>query len=123
MDVNNAKMKQLLEALPQIRELVSEQAEVEGYGSASCVDDPRDFVPDFEMCSEKEINAWKAACELAEKGESVDIPRHQIIRDGEGSMAAHIAYNAWGLGTYKYRDPEMIRIRDIIDAVLQEESQ
>lgn len=113
-------LQKLLSVLPQIRVLVDEQAEVEGYGSASCVSDPRDFTPDPECSTKEERAAWKLACEAAERGESTDIPRHLWINDSEGKVMAHIAVSGWGLGTYIFRDQEMMGIRDVIDEVLAE---
>lgn len=34
--------------------------------------DPRDFVPDEEVCTPEEITAWAAACEEWNRGEGVD---------------------------------------------------
>lgn len=35
---------------------------VEGYGIGVRPDNPHDFTPDYEFCTEAEIDAWRAAC-------------------------------------------------------------
>lgn len=38
-----------------------------GYGYRGC--NPHQYHPDYECCSEAEIQAWKAACEIVNRGE------------------------------------------------------
>lgn len=109
-------MDLLSKALP----LIEEQAEQEGYGFATAVDDPRDFKPDYDSCTEQEIENWKNACKLAEKGEyDPENHKHKWLNDGNGTKM-HISYNPFGIGTYIWRDPELCELRDQIKGLLKE---
>lgn len=57
-----------IDELRAIAERLREQEASEvGYGYFPG-GDPRDFSPDEESCTEKEIAAWKRACELVDQG-------------------------------------------------------
>lgn len=66
--------------------------------------DPRDFTPDYEVCSEDEIARWKADVALAEAGNAVVAPpAGETVRDKDGNFVMHILAPRYGLGVYKYR--------------------
>lgn len=85
----------LTKTLPTITEL----AETIGYGYYK-PEDPRDFTPDYECCSKTEISNWKNDCVKADAGKEI------------GDM------RAWGMGTYKIKNPGMIELRDKIKTIL-----
>lgn len=112
-------MKNIIQLLADILPMIESQCEFEGYGFAAAVEDPRDFTPDYESCSEEEIENWKKACELAEKGE-YDQSNHAHKWVEMNGMRAHISYNPFGIGTYTIRDKEMISLSDRIKAAIAE---
>lgn len=66
--------------------------------------DPRDFVPDMEMCMPEEIARWKADLERAEHGENVTAPpAGTFVYSDDGILRLHILHPAYGVGMYKYR--------------------
>ena len=95
----SAQVAGLTDALVKTLPIIGELAESIGYGYYKPVD-PRDFTPDFECCSKKEISNWKNDCAKADAGKEI------------GDM------RAWGIGTYKIKDPEMIELREKIKTAL-----
>lgn len=112
-----AKLNQSIALLTEILPWLEEQAECELYGSPCC-DDPRDYTPDHSCCTDKEIAAWREACARAEAGESVEIPQHQWLKNEKTGTVCHVAYNPWGIGLSKLREPELCELRDKIRALL-----
>lgn len=79
--------------------------------------DPRDFCPDPECCTEKEIAAHKRACELMDSGavKFVDGRHHFPLPDGrEGWMTCP----AFGIGTYTIKDAELSTLANELDALV-----
>ncbi|MGB9781411.1 MAG: hypothetical protein ACPLSY_01835 [Moorellaceae bacterium] len=111
----------VLEVLFEVLPWLEEAAEEVHYGSPMC-EDPRDFTPDPECCTEKEIAAWKEACRRAEAGEKVEIPHHIWEKDPDGTVR-HISYNPWGIGTSVIRNPELCALRDKVKALIGQLSQ
>lgn len=109
-----------VELLKEVLPIIEEQSEFETYGFPSAMSDPRDFEPDRESCSKKEIENWKKACELAEKGEYTGSHKHEWLDMGSG-VVAHISKNPFGIGTYICRDPEMCSLRDRIRSLIEED--
>lgn len=69
--------------------------------------DPRDFTPDYEMCSPEEIERWKADCALAESGNTVNVPPSgQWIFNDAGEPVMHILAPRYGMGTYRVKYDE-----------------
>lgn len=69
--------------------------------------DPRDFTPDYEMCTEDEIASWKADLALVEAGNTVVCPpAGQWFYDKDGKPMMHILAPRYGVGTIKYRFDE-----------------
>ena len=87
----------LRELLPNIEQ----QAEMIGYGLYNPAD-PREFTPDFESCTEKELARWKEDCRKTEAGEPIE----------------HAGPTGWGIGTYVIRDAKMAEVRDRIKQAL-----
>lgn len=64
-----------------------------------CVDDPNDFLPDYESCSPAEIAAHKLAC--ATFGTPEYQPNKGCVTevDASGQLVRHILRTSWGIGT------------------------
>lgn len=69
--------------------------------------DPRLFHPDHEMCSAKELENHKAACELWDEAElrgkipePEECPSGWIYND-EGERIAHVLRSQYGIGVYQ----------------------
>lgn len=62
--------------------------------------DPRDFEPDMELCTAKEVERWKADVARAEAGEAVTAPPAGGWNE---ARTIHILAPAYGIGTYKWR--------------------
>jgi hypothetical protein len=73
--------------------------------------DPREFVPDTESCSEKEISAHRKACELFNAAEAAGLALPgldcesgwETLPDG---TARHVLKSSFGIGTYQMDVPE-----------------
>lgn len=69
--------------------------------------DPRDFTPDYELCSSEEIARWQADVALAESGDiTIAPPAGEWVLDQNGNRAMHILAPKYGIGVYKYRPQE-----------------
>lgn len=65
--------------------------------------DPRDFTPDFGDCSEKEITAWKEACQQWNEGKRVVCEgSHRWLVDSKGNVIGTATVSSFGIGTYVY---------------------
>ena len=122
--------KALNEALIILSQRCNETSYGHFYGG-----DPRDFHPDEECSTESEREAHRLACEAAELDEKArNLPgSHQrvqpadaerLIRDGKADSAivagayAHVHMKGFGLGTTTFRDDELERVAEAIDAAL-----
>jgi len=66
--------------------------------------DPRDFQPDYELCTVEEVEVWKADVARAEAGETVIAhPAGHSVYDAQGKLTLHILAPKYGIGTYKAR--------------------
>ena len=73
--------------------------------------DPREFRPDRECCSPKEIEAHQKACELFDAAEAAGVPLpdlecesgYQTLSDGS---VVHVLKSSFGIGTYEMDMPE-----------------
>ena len=101
--------------LKQVRPIVESRGEECGYGFAR-PDDPNDFHPDAESCTEQEIAAHKAACEAYGKPDYVPPLGSEWIGDGDTRL--HILRAPWGIGSYTFRDPAIVNLLAQIDAAL-----
>ena len=63
------------------------------------VDNPNDFIPDADSCTEKEITAHKKACELYGKPGYEPNKGCETFRDQTGEVVMHISRTSWGIGT------------------------
>jgi hypothetical protein len=59
--------------------------------------DPRDFTPDFEVCSPEEIANWRRDCEAWNRGEQT----HSVKFGHEEIVPGVLAHNSgYGVGVY-----------------------
>lgn len=109
--------KELVSLLKEALDAIDRYSQNLVYG-APLVDDPRDYTPVPGCCSEKEIQAWKEACEKAERGEHVEVPQHFRECLSEKGGVVHISYQPWGIGTSVVRHPKMKKLMDKIKVVI-----
>lgn len=65
-----------------------------------CVENPHDFEPDIESCTEAEIAFWEDAKKRWGAGErDVRGARCESKYDKEGNLMSHITRTSWGIGT------------------------
>ena len=101
-----------IDALRGIADRIRHQAELTTYGYP-CDEDPRNFHPDAECCSEDELAAHKAACEAWEAGNKVARPPTHIPFEG-----GHITQAPWGIGTATFVDQDVLKIAQDLDDVI-----
>jgi hypothetical protein len=76
-----------------------------GYGAFKG-GDPRDFHPDHESCSDKEIANWKAACDQWCEAEDAGVAPGEIetpsccLRTDSGRVLASTRLGGFGIGVY-----------------------
>jgi hypothetical protein len=66
--------------------------------------DPRDFFPDAESCTPKELANWQQACDLAnllDSQRTLPCPSG-YVRDESGKVIAHITRVPFGIGVQNY---------------------
>jgi hypothetical protein len=64
-----------------------------------CVENPHDFSPDRESCSEAEIAFWEDAKKRWDAGErDVRGARCETVLNDQGQLAAHYTRTSWGIG-------------------------
>lgn len=74
-----------------------------------CVENPHDFSPDRESCTEAEIAFWEDAKKRWDAGErDVRGARCETIRDDQGNMKAHLTRTSWGIGANSFEGWEEI---------------
>ncbi len=91
------------------RPFIEQAATISGYGFYR-PDNPHDFCPDCESCSEEEIANHKAACDAFDRGEYT--PDRS---DGWVSPNMHILTAPWGIGSYTDVIPEAAELLAAID--------
>lgn len=66
-----------------------------------CVENPHDFTPDYESCSDAEIAFWEDSKKRWDAGErDVRGARSASIKDPcSGNLVCHITGTSWGIGT------------------------
>jgi hypothetical protein len=93
--------KTLRDALEQALPYMEAQSIINGYGYYR-PDNPNNFHPDHEMCSEGEIANHKAAYEAYDAGNYCD-----DYDDGWLSPNLHVTKAPWGIGSYNDPIPEI----------------
>ena len=72
-----------------------------GFGYRGC--DPTNFFPDHECCSPEEIQRWKDACEIVNRGET------------------YTGGYAWGIGCYTFESDQFFELREHDDDLMDDE--
>lgn len=118
-------------SLREVADFLRERSEETGYGFMR-PENPHDFRPDTDSCTEAEIAAHKAACNAWDRGEyqRADAPTVKAgepLPDGVQSAlvapdgaAIHATYAPWGIGSYVMRDEEMLAMAAKLDALADE---
>lgn len=113
----DAQAMELVQALLAVEHEVARCAEDAYYGYP-CVEDPRDYTPDVEVCTDEEIANWKAACAAWDRGEGRPVPSpHEDLVDGDGRKVGHVTTAPMGMGISTIRDAQWERVRAALDAV------
>lgn len=134
-----AAFPDIRDTLDAVREFLPTDEEQVSYG-AFPGGDPREFSPDEECSTEAERAAHRAACDAWDRGEQIECvggceerdvePGAEItagaaaIRNGAATAtvsAGHvrIAWQTFGLGTYTFRDPQVVEIRERIASAIR----
>lgn len=87
-----------------------------GYGYYPGGGDPRDFSPDRELCSPEEIAAWEADCAAWEAGNGQPAPPSCYTNE---SGTLHILAPRYGIGSYRYADPDAQSALDKLAAAVR----
>jgi hypothetical protein len=96
-----AENKVLRDALEQALPYMEAESVINGYGYYR-PENPHNFHPDHEMCSEGEIANHKAACAAYNAGNYCD-----DYDDGWLSPNLHVTKAPWGIGSYSEPIPEL----------------
>jgi hypothetical protein len=96
-----AENKALRDALEQALPYMEAESVINGYGYYR-PENPHNFHPDHEMCSEGEIANHKAACAAYDAGNYCD-----DYDDGWLSPNLHVTKALWGIGSYSDPIPEI----------------
>ena len=78
------------------------QAPVDFVYGFPCTNDPRDFLPDIETSTPREIERWAADYRKAIAGIENDPAMPYSLSDSEGNETVHIVPSTWGMGTTRY---------------------
>ncbi len=108
-----------VDTLRALADRIRNYADQTSYGYP-VVADPRDFSPDPECCTEAETANHQAACDAWNAGNPVEREPTHIPFEG-----GHITQAPWGLGVSSFRDPEILKMAqdldDLIDRIRQVE--
>jgi hypothetical protein len=107
------------EALLEAARILRERSEQMGYGYAR-PDDPHDFHPDVDSCTAAEIANHKAACDAWDNGTYVAPSGSESAYDADGKLVLHITRAPWGIGSYTFRDPQMLEAAEICQHLADE---
>ena len=107
----------LLNLLRGSRRWIEEGGSISGYGFYR-PENPHNFFPDHESCSEEEIANHKAACEAWDRGDYKAPLGSESFYDESGKLALHITRAPWGIGSYNDMAEEAADLLAAIDCVL-----
>lgn len=68
--------------------------------------DPRTFSPDYELCTEQEIQNWKEDCAAWDRGENPPAPPAGFWTKDENGNDMHVLSPRYGVGTYEIEDED-----------------
>lgn len=109
---------ELIALLQRCLPMLEREAEPDhGYGYFR-PENPHDFSPDAESCTEEEIVAHAAACAAWDAG-TYEAPRgSERLSDEDGKKLVHILRAPWGIGSYTVRNPEAEALANDVRAAL-----
>lgn len=76
------------------------------YGHCPGGIDPRTFSPDYELCTEQEIQNWQDDCAAWDRGENPEAPPSGRWVDFPDGTQMHVLAPRYGIGMYEYDDGE-----------------
>ena len=116
-----------VDALRAIADRIRGYAEQPTYG-AFPGGDPREFCPDEECCTAEEMERYTADCAAWERGEGVDRGGPHLPLGAPSDVAPDVVVSGpeggwqtvhyYGLGTYSYRDEDLMRLAQDLDDVI-----
>jgi hypothetical protein len=112
-----ADQSTLLNLLRSARRFVEEAGTIQGYGFYR-PENPHDFSPDPECCTDEEVANHRSACEAWDRGDYKREPGSETLRDDRGEFVAHITRAPWGIGSYTDMRDDAANLLAAIDAVL-----
>ena len=112
--MTNDNLRNLLSAA---RRYVEEAGTIQGYGFYR-PENPHNFSPDAESCSDEEMANHKAACEAWDRGDYKAPLGSETVRDESGRMVAHILRAPWGIGSYTDMRDDAADLLAAIDCAL-----
>lgn len=87
--------------------------------------DPRNFSPDPECSTAEELEQHKADCAAWEAGNNVERHVHAPLLAADGKCIGHTTTAHYGLGVNVFEDPELMKLAqdldDVIDRIRQVE--
>jgi hypothetical protein len=107
----------LLKLLAAARPLVEQSGAIDGYGFYR-PENPHNFFPDHESCSDEEVANHKAACEAWDRGDYKREPGSEYFHGEDGKLIMHILRAPWGIGSYSDTIPEVADLLAAIDCAL-----
>ena len=87
----------LIALLRAAKPWIEQVGEISGYGFYR-PENPHDFHPDPECCTDEEIANHRAACEAWDRGDYKREPGSVTLRDEK--TLVHITRAPWGIGSY-----------------------
>lgn len=107
------RVKALEEVAAAMLPFAEDASAINGYGYYR-PENPHNFHPDAESCTEDEIAAHKAACDAWDAGTHKDDDRSGWIAPG-----VHVLKAPWGIGSYTDEVPEIAAICNRASALLE----
>jgi hypothetical protein len=107
----------LLNLLRASRKWVEEAGTINGYGFYR-PENPHNFSPDAESCSDEEMANHKAACEAWDRGDYKAPQGSESFYGEKGELTMHILRAPWGIGSYTDMSDEAADLLAAIDCAL-----
>ena len=121
MGLKSNTPEHLLNLLRAARPLVEQAGTIDGYGYHR-PENPHNFHPDPESCSDEEVANHKAACEAWDRGDYKREPGSEFFHDEQGKLLMHILRAPWGIGSYSDMSDEVADLLAAIDCALAPEA-
>jgi len=107
----------LLNLLRAARPFIEQAGSIQGYGFYR-PENPHNFFPDMDSCSEEEVANHKAACEAWDRGDYKAPEQGGWVHNERGDAVMHILTAPWGIGSYSDMMPKAADLLAAIDAAL-----